>query len=194
MATHSSILACRIPWTEEAGGTQSMGLQRVRLDWATNTNSSLFLESQWDSGYDWNSYNLATSYLKRWKRFCRYNQTPNQFEFFKREIILGSFDLIRWVGFFLKKGVGKVRESRGISACGGSLVAGTWEQHLGAESPRSTASKKTESCVLQLQRTKFCQPSEWCWKQMSSQVSFCMRMQLPDTLIPALIRPLWASG
>ena len=29
IATHSSILAWRIPWTEEPGGLQSMGLQRV---------------------------------------------------------------------------------------------------------------------------------------------------------------------
>ena len=29
MASHSSILAWRIPWTEEPGGLQSMGLQRV---------------------------------------------------------------------------------------------------------------------------------------------------------------------
>ena len=29
MATHSSILAWRIPWTEEPGGLQSLGLQRV---------------------------------------------------------------------------------------------------------------------------------------------------------------------
>ena len=29
MATHSSILAWRIPWTEEPGGIQSMGSQRV---------------------------------------------------------------------------------------------------------------------------------------------------------------------
>ena len=29
MATHSSILACRIPWTEEPGGLQSIGSQRV---------------------------------------------------------------------------------------------------------------------------------------------------------------------
>ena len=29
MATHSSILAWRIPWTEECGGLQSTGLQRV---------------------------------------------------------------------------------------------------------------------------------------------------------------------
>ena len=35
MATHSSILAWRIPWTEEPSGLQSMGLQRVRHDWAT---------------------------------------------------------------------------------------------------------------------------------------------------------------
>ena len=32
MATHSSILAWRIPWTEEPGGLQSMGLQRVTHD------------------------------------------------------------------------------------------------------------------------------------------------------------------
>ena len=32
MATHSSILAWRVPWTEEPGGLQSMGLQRVRQD------------------------------------------------------------------------------------------------------------------------------------------------------------------
>ena len=30
MATNSSILAWEIPWTEEPGGLQSMGLQRVR--------------------------------------------------------------------------------------------------------------------------------------------------------------------
>ena len=29
MATHSSILTWRMPWTEEPGGLQSMGLQRV---------------------------------------------------------------------------------------------------------------------------------------------------------------------
>ena len=36
MAPHSSILAWRIPWMEEAGGLQSMGSQRVRHDWATS--------------------------------------------------------------------------------------------------------------------------------------------------------------
>ena len=37
MAIHSSILAWRIPGTEEPGGLQPMGLQRVGHDWATNT-------------------------------------------------------------------------------------------------------------------------------------------------------------
>ena len=32
MATHSSVLAWRIPWTEEPSGLQSMGSQRVRHD------------------------------------------------------------------------------------------------------------------------------------------------------------------
>ena len=37
MATQSSILAWRTPWTEEPGGLQSMGSQRVGHDCATNT-------------------------------------------------------------------------------------------------------------------------------------------------------------
>ena len=36
-ATHSCILAWRIPWTEETGGLQSMGSERVGHDRATNT-------------------------------------------------------------------------------------------------------------------------------------------------------------
>ena len=34
MATHSSILSWKIPWTEESGGLQSMGSQRVGHDLA----------------------------------------------------------------------------------------------------------------------------------------------------------------
>ena len=36
MAAHSSVLAWRIPWTEEPGRLQSMGSLRVRHDWATS--------------------------------------------------------------------------------------------------------------------------------------------------------------
>ena len=41
MATHSSIFAWRIPWTEEPGGLQSTGSQRVGHDWATSLSLSL---------------------------------------------------------------------------------------------------------------------------------------------------------
>ena len=34
MATHSSIIAWRIPWTEDSGGLQSIALQRVGHDWS----------------------------------------------------------------------------------------------------------------------------------------------------------------
>ena len=45
MTTYSSILAWIIPWTEETGGLQSMGSQKVRLDW------QLTLSSFFDSGF-----------------------------------------------------------------------------------------------------------------------------------------------
>ena len=41
MATHSSTLAWKIPWTEEPGRLQSMGSRRVRHDWATSLYFSL---------------------------------------------------------------------------------------------------------------------------------------------------------
>ena len=41
MATHSSILAWRMPWTEELDGLQSMGSQSVRHDWMINTSLTL---------------------------------------------------------------------------------------------------------------------------------------------------------
>ena len=41
MAAHSSTLAWRIPWTEEPGGLQSMGSQRIEHGWATHFHFSL---------------------------------------------------------------------------------------------------------------------------------------------------------
>ena len=40
IATHSRIFAWKPPWTEEPGGLQSKGLQRVRYDWANKQASS----------------------------------------------------------------------------------------------------------------------------------------------------------
>ena len=45
MATQSSILAWNIPWVEEPGGLQSMGLQRIGHDWVTITYSLTHSES-----------------------------------------------------------------------------------------------------------------------------------------------------
>ena len=42
MATHSSIFAWKIPWTEEPGGLQSTGLQRVRHGWAIKHGIALY--------------------------------------------------------------------------------------------------------------------------------------------------------
>ena len=42
MVAHSGILAWEIPWTEESGGLQSMGSERVGRDWETNTFTSFF--------------------------------------------------------------------------------------------------------------------------------------------------------
>jgi len=54
MATHSSILAWRIPWTEEPGGLQSIGSQRFGHNWATNTTLKL-CEIDHQSRFDaWN--------------------------------------------------------------------------------------------------------------------------------------------
>ena len=43
ITTHSSILAWEIPWTEELGGLQSMGLQRVGHDLMTKQEQQYFL-------------------------------------------------------------------------------------------------------------------------------------------------------
>ena len=45
MATHSSIIAREIPWTEEPGGLQSMGSQRVKRDLATKQQIIIYLPS-----------------------------------------------------------------------------------------------------------------------------------------------------
>ena len=46
MAAHSSTLAWRLPWREEPGRLQSMGLQRVGHDWATSLTHSLSSERE----------------------------------------------------------------------------------------------------------------------------------------------------
>ena len=44
MATHSSILALRIPWTEEPGRLQFMGLQKVRTEQLAPIHTLVFID------------------------------------------------------------------------------------------------------------------------------------------------------
>jgi len=61
MATHSSILAWRIPWAEETGGLQSMRSQRVGHDWVTKyTHAGLRLRPELGWGSQENCFNVES--------------------------------------------------------------------------------------------------------------------------------------
>ena len=66
MATHSSILAWRIPQTEEPGGQQSMGLLRIRYNWANEHTHTLHFYIRGDLGREFKCQ------YKRCKR-CGFN-------------------------------------------------------------------------------------------------------------------------
>ena len=83
MAPHSSTLAWRIPWTEEPGGLQSLGSQKVRHYWAANTNFLLYsdLLSRCQAPFaqilvflpdiSYNPYSLPGLFLDCWPQcFC----------------------------------------------------------------------------------------------------------------------------
>jgi len=63
MATRSSILAWRIPWTEEPGGLHSMGWQRVRHDWVSNNKVTFIIYLMWGfpGGAQFNSVHFSLS-------------------------------------------------------------------------------------------------------------------------------------
>ena len=74
MATHSSTLAWKIPWTEEPGRLQSMGLQRVRHDWVTSLCAHQVLWNIWSSREIGNSYSgtqLSVLCFAQIKQFAR---------------------------------------------------------------------------------------------------------------------------
>ena len=59
MTTRSSTLAWRIPWTEKAGGLQSIGSHRVRHNWCdlvcmhTHVAQGTLLSVLWQTGWEW---------------------------------------------------------------------------------------------------------------------------------------------
>ena len=58
MATHSTILAWRIPWTEEPGRLQSKGSHRARNDWDTKHNSHRHLSPKFFTFLNWSSVRI----------------------------------------------------------------------------------------------------------------------------------------
>ena len=80
MATHSNILAQRIPQTEEPGELQSMGLQRVGYDQTTNTHTTKKNVKKYNI-QDGRRYGGESSYVKNFQR-CRtpYNRKQQQNE------------------------------------------------------------------------------------------------------------------
>ena len=75
MVTHSSILAWRIPWMEESGTLQSMGLQRVRHDWATNihtyTHTPLYIPIS--NVRRIKEFKFTSGSLENWKKLINYD-------------------------------------------------------------------------------------------------------------------------
>ena len=64
----SSILAWRIPWTEEPGRLQSMGSQRVRHDWVTNTHTQIITSKSWNLG----SYTMKAYFILMFQAIGKY--------------------------------------------------------------------------------------------------------------------------
>ena len=69
MATHSSIPAWKIPWTEEPGRLQFMGSQRVGHDWATSLSLSLFFLNEAHSLVELQKV-IKLSYPNMWNYNC----------------------------------------------------------------------------------------------------------------------------
>ena len=59
MSTHSNVLAWRIPWTDEPGGLQSLGSQRVRHNWVTKIKNKLKIILFPTASKIWSAYGLT---------------------------------------------------------------------------------------------------------------------------------------
>ena len=66
MATHSSILAWKIPWTEEPGGLQSMGSQRVRHSLVTEQQQLQLMNDKYYQIATWQILILKIEKVMQW--------------------------------------------------------------------------------------------------------------------------------
>ena len=79
MATHSNILAWKIPWTEEPSRPQSMGLWTVGQNWMTNTSTCEYLNQNlvWIFIY---SKQLSTCKINIYEYICIYVNIYNTYK------------------------------------------------------------------------------------------------------------------
>ena len=113
MATHSNILAWKIPWTEEPGGLQFRGLQRVGHNWAHMHRHTRDLSQGWLGGKE-NSQKLRRQLF---------------FNIFKKLFIFGCAGSLLWLtGAALHCGVW-ASDCGGFFCCG-AQARGAWAQHL----------------------------------------------------------------
>ena len=100
MATYSGILAWRIPWTEEPGGLQSTGSQRMWHNWATNTHT----HTHTHTSFTWRFFFFCFFHLFLCTEFlcALYNNTTLILKktFFKEKTRITQFiQIINWFHF-----------------------------------------------------------------------------------------------
>ena len=112
MATHSSILAWKIPWWEEPGRLQSNGLQRVRYDWVTKQTHiyTCLFKYKIIHIYVWER-DIGTAFfsnrIKKSERILRHTRALVLF------LLQGNF----WVKFHLASNWSEAEKIRKISGC-----------------------------------------------------------------------------
>ena len=72
MATHSSILTWRIPWTEESGELQFMGLQSVGHDRVTNTHHTLYTQTHTHTHTQLSASDCSWLHHELWWPICQH--------------------------------------------------------------------------------------------------------------------------
>ena len=105
MATHSSILAWKIPWTEEPGRLQSMGSLRVGRDWATSLHLATYCRSvnispvslHIQHNAQLNEFSSLTSNTTPKVHEFRFSKPPTTYPWMKNPCSFLGQDLYIWV-------------------------------------------------------------------------------------------------
>ena len=134
MATHSSILACKISWAEELGGLQSIGSQRVGHYWATSTLTKTIEFKLWSE------FSLLSLLRQLSNEQSCYISLQSDFYNFKLPLVKlcllkYSFGRLPWKSMLPLQGVhvwSLVNELKPYMLCG-AVKEKSWRLHLSYE-------------------------------------------------------------